>query len=75
MLDWNRHIFFMLGFIYKSILKLDFKNTIESYFWLKIHLTCKSSSSGKMKLTNEEIYGYLGTIFILYFIVKIVKYI
>jgi len=58
----------MLGYIYKSILKLDVKNTIDNYCWLKIHLTCKSSSNGKMKFTKEEVYGYVGTIFIFLFI-------
>ena len=73
MIDWNRHIFYMLGYIYKCILNLDINGTIDNYYWLKIHLTSKSSSNGKMKFMKEELYGYVGTILIIIFIKALAK--
>lgn len=68
MINYNRHVFYMLGYIYKCILTFDYENFIDNYYWLKIHLTSKSSSSGKMNFTKEEFYGYLGTILIITFL-------
>lgn len=47
LLEWIKHFFWLIGWITYCLLMLDGSNAKDTYFWLKIHLTCKFGISDK----------------------------
>ncbi|MBA7627100.1 hypothetical protein ES703_34562 [subsurface metagenome] len=72
-LHWFKHLFWMLGNMYLNFLKGDIKNAIDSYYWIRIHVTYKSKLVKytkspfwqRMKMNTIVIFGILFTVFLL----------
>lgn len=80
-LDWLRHLFMMLGFVYVNILTGDFEAANESWLWTKIHLTYKATKvdkvrvdwCAKLKANAVTLIGFVLTSLMLIIVIMILK--
>lgn len=69
-----QHILFMFGHMYINFLKLDIKNGVDSWFWIRIHSMYKSKMIGyikpplwkRIKINITALFGLFFTVVILF---------
>ena len=52
--EWIKHFLWLVGWMTKCFLQGDWENTVETFFWLKIHLTYRCSSIESFKINREQ---------------------
>lgn len=76
-MDWFKHLFWLLGNLYRGILFGDEIRIAESWFWLKVHLQYDYSTQSGMENTKENrltvLFGIVITVWILLVTVLFVK--
>ena len=71
------HFFWLLGVLYLNILKLNFKEAVDTYYWIRIHILYRGMPTGKryisvqerIKITLYQLAGLLLSIVILYVLI------
>lgn len=53
-IEWHRHLFWLVGWSFWCLIQLDFDNLIDTMFWMKIHLTCKFQVSGRHDVGRKQ---------------------
>lgn len=80
-LHWFEHLFWMLGMMYCNLLKLNFKNGIDCYYWVIIHLSYKGEMTGyksppllqRLKVIATATFGLLFSCFLIFLIIKLIQ--
>ena len=58
-IEWFKHLFWLIGWSFWCLIQLDFYDFLDTLFWMRIHLTCKSNFIGKIKVgLKQEIVNY-----------------
>ena len=70
-IHYIRHLMFLIGCLLIAVSKGYDHAILESWVWLKIHLSYSGKTTGKIKWTVEEFYGYLFVVFLI-LIIKII---
>jgi len=78
--NWLAHFFWLLGWMIWCLVQFDIANMLETYWWLRIHLTHKCTMGTSTKISAEQktenhliiILGLSFTLLLLLIIIKLI---
>jgi len=76
-MDWFKHLFWLVGMLYRGLLSGDLVWAAESWFWIKTHLQYDYSTQSGFKNNRENLltvaFGIVGTLWILLVVYIFIK--
>jgi len=56
MIEWYKHLFWLIGWALWCLIRFDFKNCLDTIYWMNVHLSFDFSFvERKQKLSRKQI--------------------